>query len=508
MDNEKTTPNNELTLDDLINDNSDKVPASNTPPQYGAVNIANVSQTTSINEIKKNAEAEVANQILNDGVLPKLQEIRKNAEQIKDSIIQNEIAQDELAEFNEINDGGNPNITLTTNPDADLLSDDDDDLTPTDSNNTYSFNDKDLEALEKELEDRPIDDFNDTDDFSPEVLESLKQDIQKYIHPINKPIDLDQFTVATDSSISASKAVMIATQSAANRNTSAADWVLLDTGRVISMRPFDSNDIDKLNGSYRNRANTLRVTWQTIYDHCADENKPSTMEAWLKTISVSDIEHIYGAIFKASFAGNSYIPIECKEPDCRNTFIPGETPFEDFISYNTPECKAYVQSIMDRNTLTGEFSETKKIQVTDDIVVELCKPSIYSMIFENIGLDDATRRKFEDLLNILSYTKNIYYIDRQINKLVPVKPKVFPGDQVKSIKAKILAYGKIFMTFTSDQAGLINGMINSLITDSKYKITYKYPTAECPKCHHSAGGGETDPATMLFTRHKLTALVN
>ena len=495
--------NKELTLDDIMNDSGEVAAESNTAAEtpsgekYAPANITDIRPATDLNKTKNDAEKEVMNTILNEGVGRKISQMHENAEKLKESIIENMEEADLDAELEGTND-----IEMTSKPaknDDDLLSTDDD-------VKEYSFEDEDLADLEKELEDETEEE---TSTFSEEDLEALSEEIKQFVKPVNDKIDITKFKISNNA-VSGTKALSIAAKAAAKRNSLVADWVLVDTGRVISMRSFDSDDLDKLEraqNGYRTTYNSLNDMWNLIYDHCEDENKPATRDEWLKGISSLDVPHIYAAIYRASFQDSSFIPYDCNNPECKKSFIPGATPFEDLVKYDNDETKALVKNIMDRNVIDTKFDEPELLQVSDDIVIAFSQPSIYAVIFENLGLDAETRRKFANTVYIINYISGIYVIDRDSSSLNEVMPKKFPTNSVKNVKSKILTYSKILKTLNSDQRGMITGKINSMIKDNDSKVTYKYPAVECTRCHHTTSETEADPLSLLFMRHRLTALM-
>lgn len=497
--------NKELTLNDIMNDSGEvatepTTPAETSGERYAPANISDIRPATDFNKTKNDAEKEVMNTILNDGVGRKISQIHENAEKLKESIIENMEEEDLEAELDGTND---KNIEMTSKP-----SKNDDDLLSTDDDvKEYTFEDEDLAELEKELEDDVAEEESSA--FSDEDLEALSEEIKQHVKPVSDKIDLSSFKISNNV-VSGTKALSVAAKAAAKRNSLVADWVLVDTGRVISMRSFDSDDLDKLEraqNGYRTPNNSLNDMWNLIYEHCEDENKPDTRDEWLKSISSLDVPHIFAAIYRASFQDSSFIPYDCNNPECKKSFIPGATPFESLVKYNNDETKAFVNNVLARNVTGTKFNEPELLQVSNDIVIAFAKPSIHGIIFENVGLDGDTKRKFSNTLDLINYISGIYLIDRETNSLNEVMPKKFPNNSVKTTKSKILTYSKILKTLTSDQKGMITGKINTMIKDNDNKVTYVYPAVECTRCHHTTTETEADPASLLFMRHRLTALM-
>lgn len=497
---------NEITLDDLLNSDPSSEASTNNESttgesRYAPVNPTDIRPATDIKSVQKEAEKEVAGEIL-EGVGRKLDQMKRNREEMKESLIESMEAE-ELD--NEIDEDTAEESTSTKESEEDLIATDEDaEEVNREIELKSNFIDSDLEELEKELEDSISEE---PEEFTEEDLKVLSNDIKKYVKPVKNEVDLDSFAVSNNS-ISGARVISMISSVIEQRNSTYADWVLVDTGRIISMRSFDSDDLDKLQRlAYRTPLNAVTETWNLLYDHCVDEDKPDTMEKWLSQISSLDIPHIYACVYRASFQDSSYIPFTCTNKECGKPFIPGATPFDELVKYENAEAKDYVQGIFNGSITSSnsDFNTEHKIQVSDSIAIGIKKPSIYSIIFENLALDEPTKRKFSDALNIISYISNIYYIDRENRSLTPVMYKRFMDNRNKTTKSKLLTYSKILKTLNSDQKGLITGKISSVIKDQN-KVSYAYPTVTCTHCGHVIESQETDPQTLLFTRHRLTAL--
>lgn len=484
--------NTEISLADIMSDNEApnvQVPeAAPAAEKYRPVNPSAVKPAGDIKKGKDEDEKKAMGEIL-DAVGRRMDRAKETANAIKQDIledmIESEAEQEEDDE--ELSTKEIPFTPMTKKEETD------EDLT---------FEDPDIAEIEKEL-DEEIEFEKQTSVMSEDNLEELSNDIKKFIKPIENPIDLSEFSISSNG-IPVAKAIL--TSSHASKPSIVADWVLVDTGRVISMRSFDSDTLEKLDKLTfgRTTQNNLYDVWNIIYEHCEDPNK-GTLEEWLSGISYNDIGHIWATIFKASFLGNSYIPFECD--DCGKSFIPGETPFEDFVKYKDETTKAYVQSIMNHNIVESNFMKPELRQITDSLVFAISRPSIYKFLFENIGLDDDTRKKYSDTVDTITYIANIFTIDKESKSLVPVLLKKYPGNRTKTTKAKLHSYTKLISTLTSDQRGLLSSSVSQFLSDTKYEVSYIYPSVECSKCHHVTKEVAANPNDLVFLRHKLATLM-
>ena len=158
-------------------------------------------------------------------------------------------------------------------------------------------------------------------------FEQLQTELKKKVNPIKNKIDLNSFKISKRP-VTVSNAL----KSAASQIV-VADWALFNRKRAITLSEFSGTEINKLNpeNSLTNVMNTYKDIYKLIYDHVIDANKPKNMEEWLKTIYYKDRDHLYFAIYKASFARSNYIPYECTE--CKHVFVTEDIKIEDMVKY-------------------------------------------------------------------------------------------------------------------------------------------------------------------------------
>lgn len=372
--------------------------------------------------------------------------------------------------------------------------------------------DMDTQVLIEDDEDDDVSDFSDIDELSnmdddfdddEETMEIIRTKIKEKIKPISDKIDLHSFTIS-NKPISLTKAF----ENSESEYVNVADWVLYDTNILISMAEMKGYDIEKLNprNSMRNEYNTFRDIYSLIYSHIVNEDKPS-LEEFLKLIKFTDIPHLYFAIYRASFNKQNIITYTCPNEVCKEVFL--ETiDIDDMYKFSSKEVEEEFNTILNNNdsTFKGKEYETNLIQISDEYVVGLKEPSIFNVIFESISIPESFRVKYADIIGILSYIDNMYYIDRESSNLTPIKLKVYNKDLGKTMKYKIIQYSKILKTLTSDQYYILTSAIAKANQDDH--IQYILPERRCPKCGTTVPESEHSPDSMLFTRHQLGALAN
>lgn len=372
-----------------------------------------------------------------------------------------------------------------------------DDLDEISSDNPFSFVEDD--DFEEDFGDDAIDD--EVEEQSKQEFEIFKKEIKENTAPVKNAIDLTKFTI-NKKPISVSK---LLTLTDTKKHTS--DWMLYTSGKCITMSELSGPEIDKfdpqvING--RNRMNAYKEIYSIIYKHLVDDNKPKSLEAWVKMIKFFDINHLYFAVYKASFEGKNIVPYAC--PKCGKTFTK-TIDIDSMIKYKDKDVENKVKAILAKDPTSADTVEVEMIQVSDDYVIGMRTPSVYNVIFENAALDDRLTEKYGDLLGVISYIESIYYIDRSKMELVEISTNPDPLDLVKTVKRKVKIYHEILKSLNSDQ---YNNVIMAMrdINEKGDGVSYVIPECECEHCKSKISEVETDPLQMLFTRHRLGVIGN
>ena len=337
-----------------------------------------------------------------------------------------------------------------------------------------------------------------------ELLADLKSQIKQRVTPVRNGLDLTKFTIA-QKAISAQKVMKLAVHSHQN----VADWVLPSAQRAISMTGLSGPEILKLNpeNSNRNRQNTFRDMYRVIYDHVFDGNKPE-FEVWLKQTRFVDLQHIYFALYMATFGGSNFINYSC--PKCKKVFIQ-DIDFKDMVTYADDETKAKIQSMlkMDTTSKSADSYESELIQISDSYVFAIRTPSIWNVIMETASLSDQFLQKHADLIDMVAYIDAAYIIDHSNSQLIPVDTKPDPNDMAKTAARRIKAMYDIISTLSSEEFYALRNTLNEFDEFANNSVSYKIPACTCKYCGtESPANTEITPDAMLFTRHQLAAIGN
>lgn len=357
--------------------------------------------------------------------------------------------------------------------------------------------DEDLFAEDDELNEEDVDD----EKTNEQIFEELKKEVKSKITPIRKSLDLSKFVISKKS-VNAQKAMKLTAQS----RQSVADWVLISADRPISMTGLSGPEILKLNpeNSNRNRLNTFRDMYRVMYDHVYDANKPE-FETWLKQTRFVDLQHVYFALYMATFSGSNFVNYSC--PHCQKLFLE-DIKFEDMVVYADDNTRNQVQNILRRDT-TSSSNDSYPVdlyQISNSYAFGLRTPSIWNVIIETASLSDRFLERHADLIDIVSYIDGIYLINEESGELIPIDTKPDPNDQAKTSARRIKTYYDIIKQLSTEEYYALRSYIASYDEDAG-KLSYQIPACTCPDCATQIPANKNmTPDAMLFTRHQLAAI--
>lgn len=340
-------------------------------------------------------------------------------------------------------------------------------------------------------------------------LNNLKSEILQKVIKTGKRLDTTQFAVSNK--VVSIQEVLRKQKAINTEKTTTASFPLLYANRPFIVTPlkgpevaiiYDMNPNDDPNGL----GLSLRQI-NILYEHDANPYKPTTPQAWAKTIPFSDVPNMFVALYKASLNGANYLPMECTEPKCQHQYLTDDMPLEKMIKFGDDETKEAFEKAKNIK-LTPENSTSYESVITvinDMFAVGLRIPSIYSTIYELGSLDRNFITKYAAVLGILQYVDYIYMIDPENKSYIPVAWKAYPGDISKSYKSKISTYSKILQEFTSTEFSIINALATSMENRSRKgkDISYVIPEGTCPKCGNTIAEKAIYPRDMVFMKQQL-----
>lgn len=350
--------------------------------------------------------------------------------------------------------------------------------------------------LDKDLAAEIGEEVPDTDS----IMKRFAENVKERITPITKRFNLNDFTVG-ESPITRLDIKMMGLS-----HVSVADHFLPNAGKIISCSALSGSELMAMNpeNSNRSRLNTLKDIYSIMYKHVVSE-KPKTFDEWLKTTRFNDLEHIYFALYKATFGGSNFMTYECPNKKCQDVFIE-DVSFEDMINYADDETKAKMQAIMSSGDSSITPYEIVKQQISNNLAIGIRNPSIYNVVIEVSGLSDSFLEKYQDLMDIIVFIDNIYYIDYEHQVLEPVDFMPDKNNIAKTIARRIKIIADILRSLPSDNYFELRKAVADAFP-SLAGVTYKIPAATCKKCGTQIPERVIGAQELLFMRHQLGAFV-
>lgn len=341
---------------------------------------------------------------------------------------------------------------------------------------------------------------NDNDDEISKANEILlKNMIKEKITPISSKLDLSTFTIVKKATNSNN--IFQSTQAAA------AKWVLPMTGITVSMREMSGADLEKLREyiSEDPETSNYREGFKIIYDHIVSP-KPS-YEKWLKTISTYDVEHLFMAVYIASFGEANYIPIDCTNPACRKPYLTENIKIMDMIKFTDEKCKQKFWNLYKSDTIEPNGLYTSEVvPMSDRFAIGFKMPSIYDTFIESRYYSAQFQEKYSTTVGYMPYIDNLYVIDKVNRSLIPIGYTIYDNNIAKTVRSRVMKFDKVLGTLNSDERAVLT-VYSSKINEMENWFTYQIPETTCIHCGHVHPVIEDQsPSSMVFIRNRLALL--
>ena len=378
-----------------------------------------------------------------------------------------------------------------------------------------------------DIDEEDFDDVNSTEDaaqteedavqLSPEEIEeiriagekNLKNEILKKIINTGKKLDTSQFVI--------SKKIIPIKDALKNRVTEitrTAKWPMMYSERPFIASALKGPEIALLfdyddSGS----ESSIGITQQQLkimYEHDANEYKPTTIENWAKTIPFLDIESIFAALYLASMKGSNYLPMTCREQKCQHQFLTDNIDIDKIVKFNNDDIKNKFNEIMNTTITadnTAKYDSVVNV-INDDFAIGLKIPSIFTMVYELNSVDRPFLEKYNTIISIIQYIDYIYKINHDTMNFEPIGWKAYVGNYGKTFKSKIATYAKILKDFDSKEFSVLIALINSMLTKATETrmVEYEIPAGKCVKCGSEIPAMPLAPRQLLFMQQRLVEL--
>lgn len=334
-----------------------------------------------------------------------------------------------------------------------------------------------------------------------EVLKHLQKLATEKLKPVSKKLDISSFTVLKKPATNINPIFQAA-------SARVVKWVLPAQESIVLMKEFSGAELEKLREYSENSrsVDSLNRRFHMIYDHIVSP-KPATFEQWMKTTPYEDVDHYFFAVYIASFKGANYLPEDCVNEKCKETFLTEDINIMDMVKFESNEAKnKFVRLYQSEATPAGKGVYcTENVAITNTVAIAFRQPSIYNLI-EIASLDERSRSTYAHILDYIPYIDTMYAIDAEQQTLTPINYKVFPDNAQRTIRSKIKKYESIFSLMSVDEFGPIKAYVRA-ITEKTTGMHYVYPAVECPKCHTSTHEQQATAEELVFTRYQLGSLV-
>ena len=350
-----------------------------------------------------------------------------------------------------------------------------------------------LEVQEEEEE-------SDKDTDEEESINHLRELAIERLKPISKRLDISSFTVAKKPARNLNNLL-------GNTIVQAAKWVLPDQECIVLMREFLGSELETMRSNSEDNRNLSMLfrKYRAIYDHIVSK-KPDTYEAWLKATPFSDLDHYMFAVYISSFKGANYLPADCQEKNCGESFLTDDIPILDMVKFRTEEDKKkFIKIYQGENQVNGKgLYVSEIIPLSEKVAIGFKEPSIYGY-FELMSLDERFRSKYSSIVDLIPYIDSLYIIDG--TSLIPVGYKIYADNVNKTIRSKIATFARVLNTLTVDEFTPVRSYIAEIMNRNNM-MSYIYPSVNCPKCGKPTREIAATAEELVFIRYQLGALVN
>ena len=375
---------------------------------------------------------------------------------------------------------------------------------------SYSLEDLDIEESTETteapvvVEDSEEDEVKEAEEDSDEdILKNLQKMITEKIKPVSTQLDLSTFTIVK-------KPITNINNYITDVSSRVIKWVLPNQDAIVKMKDFTGAELEKLREYSDNprSIDSLNRRFKLIYDHIVSP-KPADFNTWLKCTPFSDVDHYFFAIYIANYKGANFLPIDCSNEKCKNTWVTDDINIMELVKFEKPEDKKKFEQIYhsEATAATGKgLYVTQVVPITDKFAVAFKEPSIYNIIEDRL-IDTNTRNKYSSFIDYMPYIDTVYAIDYETHGLIPITYKRFADNAAKDVKSKINKYSAVFSTFNSDAFGIIKAYARA-ISERNDGISYNYPELTCPKCGSVIKSEPVSAEALVFTRYQLGSLTS
>lgn len=361
--------------------------------------------------------------------------------------------------------------------------------------------DKRLNKITRSFMSLPVEDEDDTTSAvavdEDEDYNILKNLVKEKIAPISEKLDLKSFTIVkkgtTSNNILAGEAAI-------------AKWVLPNTGVTIQMREISGSNLENMRSLLDRSPADNRGALKIIYDHIVSP-KPQNFENWLKSISFNDLNHLFMAVYIASFADSNYIPKDCTNPACGKPFLTDNIAIMDMVKFENPETEKKFW-----NLYNSDIIESKGLYVTEvtpiskSFAIAFKEPSLYDVMIDSTYYNEQFVERYGQIVQYIPFIDTVYHIDYSTHSLVPVDYETYDNNIGRTARSKVQRYDKVINTLNADENAILAAYIRKINEKTEW-FTYQIPETTCPHCGATVPAvGDQQASGLVFLRNRLALL--
>lgn len=398
---------------------------------------------------------------------------------------------------------------------------------------SVDINDNDFIDLDLDKEEENLDNDNTTEDtaannLSQEEIESIERKAIEHLKSeiLEKVVEVGKKRFNTSSLKISNKVVTIneALRNIDKKPVRTGKFPLMRTGRPITLSSLTGLEIatlaEEINNIDRNDPFQISITPKMIdiiYKHDMNPNKPSTPKTWAKTICAYDVDCLFGAIYLSSLGGANFIPRICENRTCRYSFLEEAEDVNKYLKFNVKSTEDRYKKIMSMPDYDGDSAsfETVVQIINDKYAIGFRDVPIHFFVYEASALNKEFVDKYSSILNFIAFIDSMYLITEDENgnpQLNKIGYKKYPLDDGKTLKSKIITYGKIFQEFSDTDFNIMNSYLSIFINNiysSSAAYSWNLPETKCPKCGRTITSPELaedfSSITLVFMKRRLEA---
>lgn len=356
--------------------------------------------------------------------------------------------------------------------------------------------------LDDEDEDK-ANERKEAEELQEKGLKNLQSEIlNKVINAANK-FDVSSFKVSKKPA-----SLQEALNKTAAKVKETAMWPLMNVGRPYMASALTGPEIVMLSAVDDGDRSIYAANMQQLkilYAHDENPYKPTTLEAWAKTIPYADIDNIFMAEYLATFSRANFMPYACGNAKCHNMELKDQQDIVDkMVKFKNDKSKKKFDTLVAKPFSPEESGayETVIVPINYEYSIGFKMPSIYNMLVELRSVNPEFLEKYASIVTVITYIDTIYMNDHSTGEFKPIEYKIYANDVAKTFKSKIATYAKILNRLTNEY-DVIMVYINSLDSQADDIEKFVIPEDKCSKCGTVIEEVITTPKDLVFTHQRL-----